>query len=217
MISKLTELFIIALSAIAVTSSQGAILASWDFTGQPGNQVLQAVSTTVSNISAGDLSRGSGLNENTTMNSINSGSWTSSAFDANDYYQFSLTVAPGFQMDLDSVDFAERRSGTGIRNFQIRSSLDSYGALIGAAVGVPDDDLVRNQSMVLNSAFDMLTGTVTFRIYGTDAEGAAGTWRLHNHGTTGGLTIQGTVTAIPELSSSLLGCLGMSLLLRRRR
>lgn len=214
---KSTSLAIMAFSAIAAVSSQGATLATWDFTGQLGDQTSQAVTSTLINITAGDLTRGSGLSTSTTPNSMNSSGWTTSLFDANDYYQISITVAPGFQMDLASVDFAERRSGTGIRNFQIRSSLDSFGAIIGSAVGVPDDTDVRDQSLPLGSAFDTVTGTVTFRVFGTDAEGAAGTWRLQNNGTTGGLTIQGTVTAIPEPTAALLGGLGMLALLRRRR
>ena len=184
-------------------SSDAAIIAQWDFTGQPGNQVSTVGSSLIAGLTVGDLTRGSGVSLSSTTNSVNSSAWTtSSGIDPNDYYQFSLAPTAGYGVSLASVAFAERRSLTGIRTFELRSSLDSFAAAIpGTITGVPDDDLVRNQPLLLGTPFTNLTTEVTFRLYGYSAESGAGTWRLQNHTTFGGLVLDGTVVAVPEPST----------------
>lgn len=190
-------------------SLEAAIIAQWDFTGQPGNQVSTVGSSLVAGVSVGDLTRGSGISLSSTINSMNSFSWTtSSSIDSNDYYLFSLAPTAGYEVSLASVAFAERRSPTGIRTFELRSSLDGFAAAIpGTITGVPDDDLVRNQSLVLGTPFTNLTTEVTFRLYGYSAESGTGTWRLQNHSTFGGLVLDGTVAAVPEPST--IGLMGL--------
>lgn len=184
----------------AEKSSEAAIITQWDFTGEPGNQASTVGSSLVAGLAVGDLTRGSGINVSSTANSMNSSSWTTSnTIDSNDYYQFSLAPTAGYAVSFASVAFAERRSSTGIRTFELRSSLDGFATAIpGTITGVPDDDSVRDQSLLLGAPFTNLTTEVTFRLYGYSAESGGGTWRLQNHSTFGGLVLDGTVTAVPE-------------------
>jgi hypothetical protein len=60
-----------------------------------------------------------------------------------------------------------------------RSSLDGFTADV-ASFTVPDDDLIRRQTITLPSAFQDLDAPVELRLYGFAAEASGGTWRLDN-------------------------------------
>jgi hypothetical protein len=175
--------------------ASSAQIAAWDFTGQGGNQASTPASLSAAGTTASAITRGSGLSTNAGSGSINSTGFTTAAtLDSNDYYEFSVSINPGTSLDIDSISFAERRSGTGIRTFSLRSSLDSYATDAVAAISVPDDTNTRDQTLTLGSAFDAVTApTITFRIYGYAAEGSAGSWRIANHSTKLAMTIEGTV------------------------
>ena len=179
-------------------------IAKWDFTGASGSQTSTSAASAVVGITADTISRGSGVTASGNSNSISSTTWTSSAIiDSNDYYTFAITIDAASTLNLDSISFAERRSGTGIRTLSVRSSLDGYASDLVTPIGVPDDTLVRDQTVSLSSSFDALTNTtVTFRIYGYAAEASTGSWRIQNHSTLGGLVLEGTV--IPSSPTLLL-------------
>lgn len=212
------SLLLSVLSSVVFSAAEvsGATLALWSFTGQPGNQASTPVTTEDSLITATGITAGSGVTLSAAGNSMSASGWSTGALDTNDYFAFSITIDLGATATLDSIAFAERRSATGIRDFQIRSSLDGFAAPItGTTTNVADDTTTRNQLFTLPSSFANLTGTVEFRIYGYTSEAAGGTWRLANHNTEGGLAIIGT--AIPEPAAALLGSIGLLGLLRRRR
>jgi hypothetical protein len=208
---------VVGLVLSSALSASAAVLANWDFTGEPGTQAVTVVDTTDASITASDISRGIGLVvQDTGANSMNARGWTTAASrDADDYYQFAVTLSGAGTMTITNVSLAERRSGTGIRTWALLSSLDSYATPI-ATVGVPDDTNIRDQSIPLSTGFDNLTGTVTFRLYGYAAEAATGTWRLQNNTTSGGLTVSGYVE-VPEPASLASIAAGVALLLLRRR
>ncbi len=184
---------IITLSALPIVAAD---IAKWNFTGQAGDQVSTASSFSATGTTASAVSRGTGLTASAAAGSISSsGFTTTTSIDANDYYEFSIALNPGTTLDIDTISFAERRSGTGIRNFTLRSSLDGYAADVVTPIAVPDDTATRNQTLTLGSTFDAVTASnITFRIYGYAAEAAGGTWRLANESTKLAMTVEGTVT-----------------------
>jgi hypothetical protein len=186
---------------------QAADLVKWDFTGALGTQTSTSATFATTGITAAPISRGSGVAGSASGSSISSTGWTSSAtIDSNDYYTFAITVDAASTLNLDSISFAERRSNTGIRTLSVRSSLDGYASDLVTPIGVPDDALVRDQTVALSSSFDALTNTtVTFRIYGYAAEASTGTWRIQNHSTLGGLVLTGELvdSTAPTLASTL--------------
>jgi hypothetical protein len=169
----------------------GTALATWDFTGATGDQESQPVSVTVSGITAADVTRGEGITASAAGGSISSKGWSTGALDSDDYYEFAVTINAATTSSLNTIAFAERRSGTGIREFALRSSLDEFATNI-ATVNVPDDDATRDQSISLPGSFSGLSGTtVTFRLYGYSAEAGTGTWRIANHTDFSGLVVTG--------------------------
>jgi len=106
-------------------------------------------------------------------------------------------------MTLTRLELDERRSGTGIRNWQIYSSMDNYVTALGT-FSVLDDTSTRVDQGVNLVAFTGLSSPISFRIYGYNAEAAGGTWRIDN------VELSGSLTAVPEASTWVAG-LGLSL------
>lgn len=191
----LSTALILALTLLSTSAHAGFI--TYNFAGAPGDQASTSGSGPTG-ITVGDISRGSGLTASGALNSISSSGWSTGALDLDDYYGFSLTIDSGFTLDLTSLHFAERRSGTGIRNFQVRASNDNFTTFstVVSEITVPDNTSTRDQDFALS--LNDLTGTIAFRIYGYNAEGTGGTWRLANHSSEGGLVLNGSLTAVPE-------------------
>lgn len=196
-----------------------AQIVTYNFTGAAGNQATQPTASVAANVTASVISRGSGVTANSAGSSISSNGWTTAAsIDVNDYYEFSITPASGYRIDVGTLSFAERRSNTGIRNWEIRTSLNSFSTVVGSA-SVPDNDLTRNQSVIFGDAYNSISSTLTIRIYGFAAEAGTGTWRLANNTDTSNMQLTGTVSAIPEPSTfaALLGLTALAGVATRRR
>jgi hypothetical protein len=189
---------------------QAAVITTYDFTGAAGNQASTGATGVASGLTASVLDRGSGLTPDAAANSISSTGWSTAGIDLTDFYGFTLTPNAGFTLNVDSIVFSERRSGTGIRSIAVRSSLDGFvGDLFTASV--PDDTLTRRQTVNLGPAFDALSSAVTFRISGFASESAStGTWRLgtaagadNPNGFPANLQVDGSITAaaVPEPAS----------------
>lgn len=119
--------------------------------------------------------------------------------DTGKYFEFSLTAATGITFSGLNVQFGLGRSGTGPRQWQWRSSADNFAAPIamttvnagithaGGVITVPD-----NTTGYTGNDFSFTqTGlsTITFRIYGYNAEATGGTGGLQ-----GNLVISGTLS-----------------------
>jgi fibronectin-binding autotransporter adhesin len=121
------------------------------------------------------------------------GSLTGS-IDTSMYFEFTLTANTGYTFNLDTIGFAVGRSATGPRQWQWRSSIDSYASPISTYSTLNAN--VTNTSGVLttpdanssyagnvlalsgsSAAFQSLSG-ITLRIYGYNSEAAAGTGGL---------------------------------------
>ena len=138
------------------------------------------------------------------------------AINLSKYIEFSLTAAAGTTIDMTSLDFGIRRSATGTRQFEVRSSVDGYGSALSSyttlnasllnSSGVltnPDSSGTASYGPSNNLNLSSLTGlsSVTFRFYFYNSETTAGT-----AGIQGPITFTGT--AVPEPSSGALLVLG---------
>lgn len=176
---QLNKLTLLASFGLFSSAAQAQI-GTYTFTGAAGSEATVAVDAQPINASFSPMSRGAGVTASAGANTFAATNWTLAALDVTDYFAFSVQPAAGFQMRLDSVVLDERRSGTGIREWAVRSSLDNFTANI-ITVTVPDDDQTRaNKKVVLPASFAALTTPVEFRIYGYNAEAGGGSWRLDN-------------------------------------
>src|SRR5581483_9586430 len=136
------------------------------------------------------------------------------------YFQVTITPNAGVNLDLDTIAFTIQRSGTGIRSYAVRSSLDGFGSNLSASISPANSNLgvgsgnefqylfdananAQDGSLVtLGAPFDTLTSAVTFRFYGWNAEAFTGTFSIDN------VVFSGTTTAVPEPSTLALGLVG---------
>ncbi|MXV17064.1 gliding motility-associated C-terminal domain-containing protein [Hufsiella ginkgonis] len=120
------------------------------------------------------------------------------------YFQVTISPSPGGSFSLTAIDFKLQRSGTGIRQYSVRSSIDGYAANLPASISpanaslsvvgsnvfqVDDANTAANTGSVitLGAGFANITAPVTFRFYGFNAEAAGGTFSLDDVNFTGSL------------------------------
>ncbi|MEJ8818155.1 T9SS-dependent choice-of-anchor J family protein [Lacibacter sp. H407] len=138
------------------------------------------------------------------------------SINTNQYYEVTVTPTPGTTLDLNSIKFTLQRSGTGIRQYAVRSSFD-YTTNLPASIFPANSDLSvvatnvfqvvdpttaaeEGSTITLGSSFDAITSAVTFRFYGWNAEASGGTFSIDN------VTINGTaiqVTGLPSVNLSV--------------
>lgn len=135
---------------------------------------------------------------NWTLGATNGSDVFTSAIDSTDKY-YEVTITPGASVTyaLDSMIFTLQRSGTGVRQCFVRSSLDGYAANIPVSINPANASLsvvatnkvqVADASSTANAGpfftfgapFSSLTGPVTFRFYGINAESTGGTFSVDN-------------------------------------
>jgi hypothetical protein len=101
---------------------------------------------------------------------------TTTTIDPNAYFQFTVTANAGYYLQLNTVTMTIRRSttgtsGAGPQSWSLRSSLDGYstdlltGALTTSYQTIP---------VTLPAAFQSIASTVTFRLYGYNAQVSTG-------------------------------------------
>jgi hypothetical protein len=205
---------------VMIVSCRGLLAAQlvlYSFDGASGNENVFSSSLHADHASAGDLSRGSGLGVSSGANAFSARSWSTGALDENDYYGFSLSPDVGYQLSLSAFEIDERRSGSGIGEWTVRTSLDGFTSdLSPGPISVPDNTNTRSdQRLVFDGVmYSGITEALEFRIYGYEAEGSAGTWRIDN------VELFGGITAVPEPASWLagvaMGLLAMGMRLRKR-
>lgn len=132
------------------------------------------------------------------------------AIDTGIYYQVTLTPNTGQSLDLSQIKLRAQRSGTGVRTFAVRSSLDGYTSNLSASYAPdPADTSIsvetgnvffftadvtsgfNGSSISLGSAFDNITSAITFRFYAWNAEAATGNFSIDDVVFTGSTTTLG--------------------------
>jgi len=114
------------------------------------------------------------------------------------YYEVTVTPDQFVSLTLDSIRFRVQRSGTGVRQFFVRSSVDGFTANLPASVSpanaaiavvatnkfqITDATTTAQDGCTITlggAAFTGLTVPVTFRFYGVNAEAPAGSFSIDN-------------------------------------
>jgi hypothetical protein len=106
------------------------------------------------------------------------------------FFAFSLTPAPGYQVNLSNISLDNRASSTGPTRFNVQISTNATFSSVIYDSGVQTARTSFSTTPMSTFALTNLglTGTVWVRIYGYAAGSSAGTWRLDN------LNVQGTAT-----------------------
>lgn len=143
------------------------------------------------------------------------------ALDTNIYYQVTVTPNTGTTYNLTGITFRVQRSGTGVRTFSVRSSADAYASNLTASINPTNTNLEvvtgniffyntdastgQNGSTITLSgpAYTALTGPVTFRFYGFNAEAATGNFSIDD------VAISGEVTTLSSESFDAIEGLSM--------
>ena len=202
----------------------------WDFEGEtltpstdePGG----STATGGSGLGSESFPAGNGSTDAWSFNN-----WSTGARDVNDYFEFLVDLSDFG--GIDEFSFGERRSGTCIRDFVVYYSTDgsTFTEVPNTTTNVPDNTSWRTQSFDLSSGGtndidSSIRGqaTVYFRIYGYNAEGVSGTWRIDDvtfHATTGPnavtLSSLSAHAAAPWTGIALAGLLAGALVLVRRK
>ncbi|MDI9341413.1 MAG: T9SS type A sorting domain-containing protein [Sediminibacterium sp.] len=117
----------------------------------------------------------------------------------NQYYQVSVTPSANYSINYSQIRFDMRRSGTGVRNYAVRSSADAYTANLPASITptnanlsvLPGDIFFWNFDATSTAAdqkgstislsgtsFQNVTTPLSFRFYAWNAESNAGTFSI---------------------------------------
>jgi hypothetical protein len=138
------------------------------------------------NVTVSGIGRGSGINGDTGNNRYNATSWsTNPTIDFNDYFEFTITPNPGYEIDFGTFFYTNQASPSGPTQVAFRSNVDGYASNIGAPI-------IGSASIVLTApAYQNITSPITFRFYGWGASAGTGTFSIDE------FTFSGVVSALP--------------------
>jgi len=143
-------------------------------------------------------------------NGVNTYATMTGALDPTIYFEVAVGPFPGGTIDLTGITFTSQRSGTGIRAYAVRSSVDGFAANLPASINPANAELsiespnvffrvndatttAQNGSTVtLGAGFAGLTAPVTFRFYAWDAEALGGTFSIDNVVFSGNVVVLGS-------------------------
>lgn len=142
-----------------------------------------------------------------------------------EYYQVTITPNANVTLDVNSITFTIQRSGTGVRQYSVRGSVDAFGSNLPASISPananlsvvptnifqitdPTTSAQNGSTITLDATYDNLTSAVTFRFYGYNAEATGGTFSIDNVVINGTATYTGPITNFYSKSSGNLTTLG---------
>jgi len=161
-----------------------------------------------SNVTFSVFSQGGGL---TCPGTYGNGHYNRSGADgnnltANDYFSFTITPNSGITLNLTSLSFYARRSGTGAPRWAIRTSLDAFSQnYTEGYITVASTDTLINLN--LQPTFANQTAAVTFHIYMWNASSALGTFRVDSVSLNGTAILACAPNATVQ-SQDVTGCFG---------
>ncbi|WP_445736194.1 T9SS type A sorting domain-containing protein [Mariniflexile sp.] len=149
------------------------------------------------NITVSGIGRGSGITGTNANDRYNAQNWNIPSFDNTDYFDFTLTPNAGYKIDFLNFQYTYRRSAGGPTNIAIRSSIDTFSNnIVSFTSGAPTTDIPA--SLDLSAlAYQNITSTITFRIYGWGASAGTGTFSIND------FTFNGFVSPLPPCLTSV--------------
>ena len=105
---------------------------------------------------------------------ISATSWTNTL---PQYWQFAVTLQPGYALDMTRFGFAARSSSTGPTAWSLRSSKDSYASDLAWGALTADGNF---HDIAVTPSSSSNSGSITYRLYASNATANAGTWRIDN-------------------------------------
>ncbi|RZJ68549.1 MAG: choice-of-anchor D domain-containing protein [Flavobacterium sp.] len=186
---KLFFIVALALACSGVVSAQ--IIFTNPITGTNPNTANPYTTgqTVDANLTVSGIGRGTGITGVNTNDRYNASGWNTSALDANDYFEFTLTPNSGYMVSFVSLLYTSQASGTGPTSFAVRSSVDGYAANIAtpASTGATIS--------LAAAAYQYRTTATTFRIYGWGASAVGGTFSINDFTFNGTVEPAGFLTA----------------------
>jgi hypothetical protein len=201
-------LAVMAFSALAAVSSQGATLATFNFTGESlANSASPITGITVTNVSTGSsfnsFAATSGFDEHANISGASSFfSGATSQAAASNALAFSITAASGYKFSLTGFSFKARSTSTAPSDIGFTIGLNSYDF----SSSFSNDSNITTISNLSLGLTDLTSVTISIQGWNASSSGAL---RLDDLVATG--------TVIPEPSTALLGGIGLLALFRRRR
>ena len=203
---------LLAVAMFSVASFAQAFTATYDFVESPTN--TDAGTLTGSNFTTSVFSTVGGAYASGTTNRYASSGAPTGALDTGNYIEVTITPASSYNITISSITFKLQRSGTGPRDFAVRSSVDSYGANLPASISPANAELSVEATNVLHYVNDVSTaqtgGTITpttissitapivLRIYPFNAEASTGTYSVDDFVVSGTVN---TVLAVNDLTN----------------
>ncbi len=175
------KLFFRLVTALTLTipfTAQAVIVSSTDFAGSVGNEVSWNLTTDPTFVQSATLTRGSGTTSALAAGAFSSSGFSIAGFEASDYYSITLNPAVGKSFPLTEFTFDERRSSTGPKSWELRSSKDNFSLSLASGI-MPDDTLTRSHVIPFDPEI-FTAEPLEFRLYGFGAESNTGTWRIDN-------------------------------------
>jgi hypothetical protein len=124
------------------------------------------------NLMVSGIGRGSGINGTSANDRYNANSWNTTMLDVNDYFEFTITPNPGYEIDFNSFVYNGQASGSGPTNTSFRSNIDSYATNIGTSS-------ISGTTISLSAGgYQNITSAIIFRFYAWG--GSGGTFSIND-------------------------------------
>ncbi len=122
---------------------------TYHFSGARGNEATFAPSRRAALLASSPIRRGSGLTPAAGAGAFAASGWsqTAGSIDTADYFAFSLRSYVGFGVVIATLRLRERRSDSGIRHWELRSSLDGFAAPV-SSTAVPTTTQLASRRLI---------------------------------------------------------------------
>ncbi|MEE9367559.1 MAG: hypothetical protein V3V05_01720 [Pontiella sp.] len=205
-----------------VSSAQAGVVAGWEIDGvdvdngiqldAPGTPYAFSATTSETAHVTAKLTLGEGVLPSTAVNKygfkISASDATNSlvgAISQNHYMEFSIEIADGYALNLDSLEIKGGGTATGCSNVVLMTSVDGFiaGQEISSANSANEADGIDTDPTGFGAPIDLsgvqysnLTGAISFRLYGWNSTSGSGSTFIRSLGGED-LVVYGDVVAMP--------------------